>query len=64
MVAVGDWITLDNDKWYDVGKRYRVLDFTCREGSTAVDLHLEDEDDNMLHRTESSNIIIVEKKND
>lgn len=64
MIKKGDWITLDNDKWYDAGKRYRILDFTLREGSTAVELHLEDEDDNMFHRTESSNVIIVEKTND
>jgi hypothetical protein len=60
MIKVGDVISLDNDKWYDLGKKYHVIGVSYRPNSTAVDLVLEDDDDNIIHRTEASNQIIVE----
>lgn len=62
MLEIGDWITLDNDKWYDHGKKYLVLSFSYRPNSTAVELTLEDENDNIFHRTEPMNVIVVETK--
>jgi hypothetical protein len=56
-------ITLDNDKWEDVGKKYFVLEWSRTKDSTAVHLVLEDENGNIIQRTEpSSQIIIGEMK--
>ena len=55
------YITLDNDKWDDAGKRYFVLEWSRKKSSTAVRLVLEDEDGNIVTRTESSTQIIVEE---
>jgi len=55
------YITLDNDKWEDVGKRYFVLEWIRKKESTAVHLVLEDENGNIITRTESSSQIIVEE---
>ena len=54
------YITLDNDRWDDLGKRYFVLEWRRRDGSTAVDLILEDEYGNTHHRTEALSHIVVE----
>lgn len=56
------YITLDNDKWDDLGKRYFVVEWSRRDNSTAVDLILEDEDGNTLHRTEALGHIVVENE--
>lgn len=58
------YITLDNDKWEDLGKRYFVLEWKRRTPSTAVDLVLEDEYGNIIRRTESISHIIEEPSND
>ena len=55
------YISLDNDKWDDLGKRYFVLEWSRKKESTAVHLVLEDEDGNIITRTESSSQIIVEE---
>jgi hypothetical protein len=55
------YITLDNDKWGDVGKKYFVLEWSRTKDSTAVHLVLEDEDGNVITRTESSTQIIIEE---
>ena len=36
-----DYIMLDNDKWEDAGKKYRLISLERREGSTATELVLE-----------------------
>jgi hypothetical protein len=57
------YITLDNDKWEDVGKKYFVLEWSRTKDSTAVHLVLEDENGIIIQRTEpSSQIIIGEMK--
>lgn len=58
------YITLDNDKWEDLGKKYFVLEYNRRANSTAVDLVLEDEFGNIHRRTESVNFIIEETSDD
>jgi len=60
MIEIGDVISLNNDKWYDLNKKYHVIGVTYRPNSTAIDLVLEDGNDNIVHRTESSNVIVVE----
>jgi hypothetical protein len=54
-------ITLDNDKWEDVGKKYFVLEWSRTKDSSAVHLVLEDENGNVIQRTEPSSQIIIEK---
>jgi hypothetical protein len=57
------YITLDNDKWEDIGKKYFVLEWSRTKDSSAVHLVLEDENGNVIQRTEpSSQIIIGEMK--
>jgi hypothetical protein len=57
------YITLDNDKWEDIGKKYFVLEWSRTKDSSAVHLVLEDENGNIIQRTEpSSQIIIGEMK--
>ena len=58
------YITLDNDRWEDLGKRYFVLEWKRRTNSTAVDLVLEDEHGNIVRRTEPLSYIIEEHTND
>lgn len=36
-----DYIMLDNDKWEDVGKKYRLISLNRRPESTGVELELE-----------------------
>ena len=55
------YITLDNDKWEDVGKKYFVLEWSRTKDSSAVHLVLEDENGNVIQRTEPSSQIIIEK---
>lgn len=58
------YITLDNDKWEDIGKKYFVLEWKRRANSTAVDLTLEDEFGNIHRRTEPISYIVEEPSND
>lgn len=58
------YITLDNDKWEDLGKRYFVLEWKRKAGSSAVDLVLEDKYGNIIRRTEPISYIIEEYSND
>jgi hypothetical protein len=58
------YITLDNDRWEDLGKRYFVIEWKRRTNSTAVDLVLEDECGNIIRRTEPLSYIIEERSND
>lgn len=44
------YITIDNDKWEDLGVVWGVVEFTNRTGSTAVDLVLEDVKTGKIHR--------------
>ena len=55
------YISLDNDKWDDLGKRYFVLEWSRKKDSTAVHLVLEDENGYIINRTESATQIIVEE---
>ena len=36
-----DYIMIDNDKWEDAGKKYRLVSLQRRPGSTATELELE-----------------------
>lgn len=36
-----DYIMLDNDKWEDAGKKYRLISLNRRPESTGVELELE-----------------------
>jgi hypothetical protein len=55
------YISLDNDMWDDAGKKYFVLEWSRKKSSTAVRLVLEDEDGNIITRTESATQIVVEE---
>ena len=46
-----DKIKIDSDDWNDVGRIYSVHSAERREGSTALELVLEDEEGNITHRT-------------
>lgn len=53
-----DYIKIDNDKWDDLEKVWSVISYTTRQGSTAVDLVLEDTTTKeVVHRVVSSNEI-------
>jgi hypothetical protein len=55
------YISLDNDMWDDAGKKYFVLEWSRKKSSTAIRLVLEDEDGNIITRTESATQIVVEE---
>ena len=52
------YIKIDNDKWDDVGKIYKVLSYHRRDpNSTAVELKLEQEDGTIVERVEAIHAI-------
>lgn len=57
-----DYIMLDNDKWEDAGKRYKLISLNRRPESTAVELELE-YDGQTIRRVEAyHNIEWLEEK--
>jgi hypothetical protein len=47
-----DYIMLDNDKWEDAGKKYKLISLNRRPESTAVELELEYNGE-ILHKVEA-----------
>lgn len=47
-----DYIMIDNDKWEDAGKKYKLISLNRRPESTAVELELEYEGQT-IHRVEA-----------
>ena len=57
-----DYIMIDNDKWDDAGKKYKLISLNRRPKSTAVELELE-YDGQVIHRVEAyHNIQFLEEK--
>lgn len=57
-IVMGDTITIDNDMWADLGKKFFVHRALYSEATTAVHLHLEDEEGNVVTRTLPANQLV------
>ena len=57
-IVSGDVITIDNDMWADVGRKFTVHQAKYKEGTTAVVLHLEDASGEVIVRTLPANQLV------